>query len=142
MRHGEHAVHGSADLPQGNGDRPPRQRHWRPSGRVWLASQRAAIAAALIGFGYGLASVLNTTPPQALGVALSTDTSAEAGAGVRQSLLEGLSADEDLPGIRPHDDEYWHLTFPRQVVEMINATISGVRCKQACRAQTLGLQRS
>ena len=107
-------------------------RHWRPSARVWHASQRAAIAAALVGIGYGLASVLNTAPPQGFGIASSAVTNAEALSGYREHRLEGL-ADEELPDIRPHDDEYWQLTFPRQVEEMINATLSGVRHPDACR---------
>ena len=129
MRHGEHAVHGINDLP-GNGG-PARTRHWRPSGRVWHATQRAAIAAALIGLGYGLASVLDRAPLNVadLGVASLASSAlacAEGGGGAQKNLLDGHT-DEELPEIRPHSDDYWHMTFKRQVEEMINATIAGVR---------------
>ena len=128
MRPGEHAVHGSADI-SASGDRPTRTRHWRPGGRVWQASQRAAIAAALVGLGYGLASVLHADAPGVVNLAFASKCgSTAAGEPGRKSIL---SEDpyEDLPGIRPHDAEYWQLTFPRQVEEMVNATIGGVRSR-------------
>ena len=125
MPHGEHAVHGAADLSP-SADRPARPRHWRPGGRVWQAVQRAAIAAALVGLGYGLSAVLHEEVPGVRNLALAKRCSAAAASGRPQELL---SEDpyEELPGIRPHDAEYWQRTFPRQAEEMVNATVYGVR---------------
>ena len=116
---GEHAVHGTADLSGGaNGDRPTRARQWRPSSRVLQAAQRAAISVALVAFGFGLASTLQ---PE-----VARRCSQPAAGGARKAIL---SEDpyEELPGIGPHNAEYWRLTYPRQVEELINATLSGVR---------------
>ena len=125
MPHGEHAVHGAADPPT-SPDRSARTRHWRPGGRVWQALQRAAIAAALVGLGYGLSAVLHEELPGVRNLALARRCSAAAASGRPQELLSEDPL-EELPGIRPHDAEYWQRTFPRQVEEMVNATIAGVR---------------
>ncbi len=125
MPHGEHAVHGAADPPT-SADRSLRTRHWRPGGRIWQAFQRAAIAAALIGLGYGLSAVLREEMPGVRNLALARRCSAAAASGRPQEILSE-DPHEELPGIRPHDAEYWQRTFPRQVEEMVNATISGVR---------------
>ena len=137
MPHGEHAVHGTPDLSLSAERSTTRARHWRPGGRVWQALQRATVAAALIGLGYGLSAVLHEDVPGVVAnLALSRKCSERAASGRPQEIL---SEDpyEELPGIRPHDAEYWQWTFPRQVEEMVNATISGVRGSTQSSQETL-----